>query len=42
MGHLLYLIVMRTWPTTKVMLSALVLYLNSNDPGTASTHLPRS
>jgi hypothetical protein len=34
MGHLLYLIMMGTWPTTKVMLSALVPYLNSNDPGT--------
>jgi hypothetical protein len=34
MGHLLYLIVMRSWPETKLMLSALVLYLNSNDPGT--------
>jgi hypothetical protein len=34
MGHLLYSIVMRTWPATKLMLSALVLYLNSNDPGT--------
>lgn len=34
MGHLLYLVVMRTWPTSKLMLSALVLYLNSNDPGT--------
>jgi len=34
MGHLLYLIVMRTWPATRLMLSALVLYLNSNDPGT--------
>ena len=34
MGHLLYLIVMRSWPETKLMVSALVLYLNSNDPGT--------
>jgi hypothetical protein len=34
MGHLLYLIVMRHWPETHLMLSALVLYLNSNDPGT--------
>jgi hypothetical protein len=25
---------MRSWPETKLMLSALVLYLNSNDPGT--------
>lgn len=34
MGHLLYLIVMRDWPQTRLMLSALVLYLNGNDPGT--------
>jgi hypothetical protein len=34
MGHLLYLIVMRHWPQTRLMLSALVLYLNGNDPGT--------
>lgn len=41
MGHLLYLIVMRTWPATKLMLSALVLYLNSNDPGTGFYSLAR-
>lgn len=34
MGHLLYLIVMRDWPQTRLMLSALVLYLNGNDAGT--------
>jgi hypothetical protein len=34
MGHLLYMIVMRDWPQTRLMLSALVLYLNGNDPGT--------
>jgi len=33
MGHLLYLIVMRDWPQTRLMLSALVLHLNGNDPG---------
>ncbi len=33
-GHLLYMIVMRDWPETHLMLSALVLYLNGNDPGT--------
>ena len=33
MGHLLYMIVMRGWPQTRLMLSALVLYLNGNDPG---------
>ena len=34
MGHLLYMIVMRDWPQTRLMLLALVLYLNGNDPGT--------
>jgi hypothetical protein len=34
MGHLLYLVVMCDWPQTSLMLSALVLYLNGNDPGT--------
>lgn len=34
MGHLLYLIVMRDWSQTRLMLPALVLYLNGNDPGT--------
>jgi hypothetical protein len=28
------MIVMRDWPQTHLMLSALVLYLNGNDPGT--------
>jgi len=28
MGHLLYMIVMRDWPQTRLMLSALVLYLS--------------
>lgn len=34
MGHLLYMIVMCDWPQTRLMLSALVLYLSGNDPGT--------
>jgi hypothetical protein len=34
MGHLLYLIVERNRPVTKLMISALVTYLNANEPGT--------
>ena len=34
MGHLLYLIVERNRPTTKLMISALVTYLDANDAGT--------
>jgi len=34
LGHLLYLIVERNRPTTKLMLSALVTYLDANDAGT--------
>jgi hypothetical protein len=34
MGHLLYLIVERNRPTTKLMTSALVTYLDANDAGT--------
>jgi hypothetical protein len=41
MGHLLYQIVMRDWPHTSLMLSALVLYLNGNDPGTGFYALAR-
>lgn len=34
MGHLLGLIVERNYPTTKLMISALVTYLGANDAGT--------
>ncbi len=34
MGHLLALIVERNRPTTHLMISALVIYLNANDAGT--------
>lgn len=34
MGHLLYLIVERNRLTTKLMISALVTYLDANDAGT--------
>lgn len=34
MGHLLYLIVERNRPTTALMISALVTYLDANDAGT--------
>jgi hypothetical protein len=33
MGHLLYLIVERNRPSTKLMISALVTYLDANDAG---------
>ena len=33
MGHLLGLIVERNYPTTKLMISALVIYLDENDAG---------
>lgn len=33
MGHLLGLIVERNYPSTKLMISALVVYLNANDAG---------
>jgi hypothetical protein len=34
MGHLLYLIVERSRPATRRMISALVTYLGANDAGT--------
>lgn len=34
MGHLLYLIVERNRPTTNLMISSLVTYLDANDAGT--------
>jgi hypothetical protein len=34
MGHLLYLIVERNRPSTGLMISALVTYLDANDEGT--------
>ncbi|MFF8955074.1 hypothetical protein [Streptomyces sp. NPDC014894] len=41
MGHLLWLIVQRNHPESGLMLSALVFYLNSNEPGSGFFGLAR-